>query len=226
MNNADNVKSMALMFNLLAEIFYRNPDDDFKKMISELDTSLFDANGTKTQEPILNLLNDIKGFANELPLDELNHDFNMLFVRPKGKLAYPWGSVYLNKQNRLFDLTTLAFMEFCKKYQLNFKLSQQEPVDHFSLMLVALIHCMELDEAEENTSINEFNESLCEHPEAFRAKIMLEEHLLPWSGRFLSLVVENSQSGFYGAAAQLSQLLLEQLECDYQLSIEPVELYK
>ncbi|WP_153913268.1 TorD/DmsD family molecular chaperone [Shewanella sp. TC10] len=226
MTNADNVKSMALMFNLLAEIFYRNPDEELKQTISELDNSLFVTNGTNLQDPVLNLLNDIKQLAIVTPLVDLKQDFNMLFLRPKGKLAYPWGSVYLNKQNRLFDLTTLAFMEFCKKYQLNFTLSQNEPVDHFSLMLVALIHCMELDEAEENTSLNDFNESLCEHPETDRAATLLKLHLLPWSGRFLSLVVENSESKFYGAAAQLSQILLEQLKQDYQISLEPVVLYK
>ncbi|WP_285165059.1 TorD/DmsD family molecular chaperone [Shewanella goraebulensis] len=226
MTNADNVKSMALMFNLLAEIFYRNPDEDLKKTFSELDTSLFITNGTNLQDPASKLLNDIKIHATKHSLAELKQDFNMLFIRPKGKLAYPWGSVYLNKQNRLFDLTTLAFMEFCKKYQLNFTLSQNEPVDHFSLMLVALIHCMELDEAEENSSINDFNESLCEHPETDRAATLLQRHLLPWCGRFLTLVNEHSQTGFYSAAAQLSELLLAQLQHDYQLTIKPVELYK
>ncbi|MCL1065528.1 molecular chaperone TorD family protein [Shewanella olleyana] len=226
MTNADNVKSKALMFNLIAEIFYRYPDEELKKTISELDTSLFITNNTNLQDPVLILLKDIKQLAIETPLVDLKQDFNMLFLRPKGKLAYPWGSVYLNKQNRLFDLTTLAFMEFCKKYQLNFTLAQNEPVDHFSLMLVALIHCMELDEAEDNSSLNDFNESLCEHPETDRAATLLKLHLLPWSGRFLSLVVENSESKFYGATAQLSQILLEQLEQDYQISVEPVVLYK
>ncbi|MDO6611012.1 molecular chaperone TorD family protein [Shewanella sp. 1_MG-2023] len=226
MTNADNVKSKALMFNLLAEIFYRNPDEDLKETISELDTSLFITNRTSSQGPVLILLNEIKRLATEQPLVELKQDFNGLFIRPKGKFAYPWGSVYLNKQNRLFDLTTLAFMEFCKKYQLNFTLEQNEPVDHFSLMLVALIHCMELDDAEEHTSLNDFNESLCEHPEANRTATLLKMHLLPWSGRFLELVNEHSTSGLYRAAATLSQLLLDDLKQDYKITVEPVQLYK
>ncbi|MCL1045987.1 molecular chaperone TorD family protein [Shewanella electrodiphila] len=226
MTNADNVKSKALMFNLLAEIFYRIPDEDLKETISELNTSLFITNRNNSQERAFILLGEIKRLAIEQPLVELKQDFNRLFIQPKGKTAYPWGSVYLNKQNRLFDLTTVAFMEFCKTHQLNFTLEKNEPVDHFSLMLVALIHCMELDEAEDNSSLNDFNESLCEHPEANRTATLLKMHLLPWSGRFLELVNEHSTSGLYRAAAKLSQLLLDELKHEYKITLEPVELYK
>ncbi|ARD22513.1 TorD/DmsD family molecular chaperone [Shewanella japonica] len=219
MSNSDNVKSIALMFNILAEIFYRNPDEEFKNTLSELDISIFITNKTNLQDLALLKIDEIKQLASQLPLLALKQDFNALFVRPKGKLAYPWGSVYLNKQNRLFDHTTLAFMDFCKLQDLNFNLEHNEPTDHFSLMLVALVHCLELD------SVSGLASSQGEEGTS-RTEVLLSQHLLPWSERFLTLVIDNDNSGLYSAAAQLSKLLLADLTAELSITVVEVELYK
>ncbi|WP_144208364.1 TorD/DmsD family molecular chaperone [Shewanella donghaensis] len=210
MNNEEYVKSIAGMFNFLAEIFYQNPTEELKDTISTLEIPLFVTKDANFNKLVFNHISELKTLAQQLPVLALKQDFNILFVRPKGKKAYPWGSVYLNNQNRLFDQSTLDFMDFCQSNNLNFNLTQHEPTDHFALMLVALVYCLELDLQEQQN----------------RTKQLLEQHLLTWSDRFLCLVAEHSESRFYGASAELCMLLLEDIKQANNIELKPVELFK
>ncbi|MDO6678915.1 molecular chaperone [Shewanella sp. 4_MG-2023] len=210
MNNDEYVKNMAGMFNFLAEVFYQKPTDELKETISTLELPLFITKENNIDNHFRDKLEALKKLSQTLVLDDIKQDYNALFIRPKGKLAYPWGSVYLSNNNRLFDQSTLLFMDFCKKNHLNFNLPQHQPMDHFGLMLVALVYCLELDLQDGQQ----------------RVKELLEQHLLSWSDRFLSLVIEHSTSHFYGVSAQLCQLLLTELTLSKELELKPVTLYK
>ncbi|QLE85396.1 hypothetical protein FLM48_10075 [Shewanella sp. Scap07] len=215
MNTDKNTVPSALLLNMLAEIFYRPADQSLLNTLVRTHKFITDNKYSLNNDQLQQLI-DLVNTTEDYSLKELNTDFNNLFTRPKGKLAYPWGSVYLNVHNRLFDETTLSFMDFCKKHQLNFNLKQNEPLDHFSLMLVALVHCLELDES------SLANEEITEPCTA----VLLQQHLLPWSDRFLELVINHSQTEFYKKSAKLAANLLAQLTQQHQIELEPARLYK
>lgn len=203
----NNDKGTTGIINVIAECFYCKPTEALKYKVSNIDMSLLHCD---IEDDVHSKMSEVKRLAEDVSVVDLKDDFNALFERSKNRLAYPWGSIYLTRNNRLFDQSTLAFMDFCKKSHLHFKLEQNEPIDHFSLMLSALVLCLEQDLQEQKGTVKE----------------LLQQHLLSWSDRFLALVSEHCQSGFYAAVADLCQCLLTDLAYRYHINIEPAVLYK
>jgi TorA maturation chaperone TorD len=78
-------------------------------------------------------------------------------------------------------------------------LVEKEPEDHFGIMLLMVSWAVTHSVTEEGI-------------DAF-----FEEHLLPWSGRFLELFVANVDSAFYEAAGRLAQATLADWETRFEL---------
>ncbi len=209
MKNSEHIKYIANTLDILAQSFYMVPTEESIDKFYNIDTKLLKLDNIDSRYEAKHR-DDLKIHGgNKASFIEIKKDFNSLFTRPKNKLAPPWGSVYLSSKNRLFDKSTLIFMGFCKKYNINYQLKQHEPIDHFGLILASLVHCLMLDLTDQQE----------------RAKELLENHLLMWSDRFIELVIENSNKDFYPAVAELCQLVLAELKHHHKIKIEPVALY-
>ncbi|WP_137221676.1 molecular chaperone [Shewanella sp. MEBiC00475] len=204
------INSMAKAFDVLANIFYKCIDEDLVTSLLSLDSDFFLIDDLSLNEQVKEKVLKIKLLATNSSLSLLKKDFNALFINPKGKLAYPWGSVYLSNDNRLFGESTFAFANFCKNNNILLNLPKNEPLDHFGVMLVVVVHCLESE--------------LCNNDNL--TKNLLEQHILIWSDRFLSLVIEHSSSGLYRTAAELCLLLLNNLKQQYHINIIPISLFK
>ncbi|APC08550.1 TorD/DmsD family molecular chaperone [Neomoorella thermoacetica] len=66
---------------------------------------------------------------------ELQGDYNRLFVGPGHLEAPPWESVYRSKEHLLFGEETLAVREFYRSFGLESRKKNQEPDDHLGLEL-------------------------------------------------------------------------------------------
>lgn len=124
------------------------------------------------------------------PQDEpLEESYQRLFIGPNPLLAPPWGSVYLDHEKVIFGESTLELRRWQAESGVKVQLQQREPEDHIGLMLMQ-------------------SSWLAEHEPQLLA-VLLEKHLLPWSSRYLSLLVEHAQHPFYQGLAALTQTTLD-----------------
>ncbi|MCG9014619.1 molecular chaperone TorD family protein, partial [Laribacter hongkongensis] len=138
----------------------------------------------------------------------LAREHQRLFVGPAALPAPPWGSVYLDEESVLFGDSTRALQAFAGRHGIALETGQREPLDHFGLVCWLVAHAAE---AGDEAAVHEL---LC-------------EHLLPWSGRFLSLFEEASAgTPFYQAAAGLARLTLDALQTGWPVSVAARRLYR
>ncbi|MCZ4337896.1 molecular chaperone [Shewanella colwelliana] len=130
----------------------------------------------------------------------LKLDYAQLFYGPGEPNAVPWGSVYLSERQLLNDKTTLALKAFYQEQGIGFELDTNQPVDHIGLFFAVLDQMLtQWAQTEDSEAI----ERSC--------MILLQQHLLPWSGRCLELMTEHARTDFYRGIALLTQAYLEGL---------------
>ncbi|QFU20641.1 molecular chaperone TorD family protein [Shewanella eurypsychrophilus] len=126
-------------------------------------------------------------------INELKLDYGQLFFGPGEPTAMPWGSVYLGEEQLLNDKSTIALMAFYKQNGISFELAQNQPLDHIALFYAVLDQLLSQLVAEPS------NKAVYE-----TMVILIQQHMLPWSGRCLTLAVENAQTDFYKGIALLA----------------------
>lgn len=96
--------------------------------------------------------------------ETLAQAYQRLFIGPYALPAPPWGSVYLDHENVLFGDSTLDLREWMLENGIDIALTQNEPEDHFGLMVMMVAWVAET------------------RPEKLTE--LLAEHLLPWAYRY------------------------------------------
>ena len=132
-------------------------------------------------------------------LDALACDFNRLFVGPGEMLAAPWESVYRSKLKLTFQEPTLKVRALYERFGLESPAIHREPDDHLALELdfLAALSVLAAEAARGGDA-----ERLATCFETQQA--LLQEHLLAWAPRCLSLVVEHAETDYYRGAARLA----------------------
>ena len=127
----------------------------------------------------------VAGFqtAGDEPLAEA---WQRLFVGPYALPAPPWGSVWLDREKVLFGDSTLALRQWMRESAIAFDSGQNEPEDHFGLLLL-------------------LSAWLLESGQQARWQELLAWHLLPWSGHFLQQFTGMAGHPFYRALGQLAE---------------------
>lgn len=143
--------------------------------------------------------------AQTADLDVLENEYQRLFIGPDALPAPPWGSVYLDKEKVIFGDSLVALREFMTANGLEITLSQNEPEDHFGLMLLLSAYLAE----QQAVTFAEF----------------FANHLLPWSYRFLTLLQAEPDS-FYTGLAQLAELLLKAWQMELSITPKQLEIYR
>ncbi|WP_028773565.1 TorD/DmsD family molecular chaperone [Shewanella waksmanii] len=148
-------------------------------------------------------------------LDELKLDYGQLFFGPGEPTAMPWGSVYLGEQQLLNDDSTVALMAFYKQQQISFELEYNQPLDHIALFYAVLDQLLgQLAQEPDNKAALE------------TMVVLLQQHMLPWSGRCLSLAIEHAETDFYKAIALLAADFETQLAKTVNVVPMPMRLFR
>ena len=139
--------------------------------------------------------------------EPLPEAWQRLFIGPWALPAPPWGSVWLDKESVLFGDSTLALREWMRVTGIALSEQRSEPEDHFgTLLLLAAWLC-------ESAQDEAFNQ-------------LLAWHLLPWSGRFLSVFVAEANQPFYQALGHLAQETLAQWQARLPCAVAEKPLYR
>ncbi|MBY6187409.1 molecular chaperone TorD family protein [Marinobacter hydrocarbonoclasticus] len=184
----------AVACGVLHNVFYRKPSEAFLTELNAAElTAQWPRFGTDPA-PALAMIQSSLG--NDEP-DAIERDYYQLFIGPGPMAAYPWGSVYTDKENLVCGETTHAFIQFCREQGIAFELPHNEPEDHIGLVLAVL---GQLFEAQDEAAI----------------KALLAHHLLPWSHRVTEQMAEHAQTGFYRGFGELTAILLK----DWQQALD------
>ncbi|PSU67956.1 DMSO reductase [Photobacterium phosphoreum] len=147
------------------------------------------------------------GLAQRMAADgdlALATDFQQLFEGMDVMPAPPWGSVYLDREQVVFGDSLLRYREFLIQHKMALDTGMREPEDQFGLMLLALVNLIE------------------QHSDHVAARVLLEQHLLPWCYRYLALVAKNAQTQTYQYLAITTQQWLRYVQ--QELELTPVEM--
>lgn len=104
--------------------------------------------------------------------EHIHRSFNRFFVGPYKPPAPAWGSVYTDPESVLFGNETLAVRQWMRDNRVKMNLKDKEPEDQFGLILLMAAWAVNHGVADD------------------QVKSLFEDHLLPWSGRFLELFLE------------------------------------
>ena len=142
------------------------------------------------------------------PCDEpLNEAWQRLFIGPWALPAPPWGSVWLDKECVLFGDSTLALRQWLRGNNIGFETQQNEPEDHIGTLLLLAAWLTEQGKTQ-----------ACDE--------LLAWHLLPWSGRFLTVLEEQAQHPFWQALARLAQLTLAEWQTNLLMPVAQKALFR
>ncbi|MBV7316308.1 molecular chaperone [Shewanella sp. NIFS-20-20] len=145
----------------------------------------------------------------------LQLDYGQLFFGPGEPKAIPQGSVYLGEEQLLNDRSTVALIDFYKAHGVSLSLAYSQPLDHIGLFFSVLDTGLgRLADEPENQALIQF------------VQVLLQQHLLPWSGRCLALAAQHAQTDFYLAIALLADDFLNQLAADFQVVPMPMRLFR
>ncbi len=202
--SSDNFALASAACGVLHNIFYLKPTLAY---LEELDSSglleRWPAFGAATGMA----LDDIKtSLTNDGP-EAIERDYYRLFIGPGGMAAYPWGSVYTDRDNLVCGETTREFTQLCARLGIHFQTKHSEPEDHIGLIAAALSRVFDY---------------ACDHGDTRPLEEMLQDHVLPWSHRVLDKTRDGAHTGYYRGFALLFQNLLDYWQ--QELSIQPREL--
>ncbi len=146
------------------------------------------------------------GLTDEAESARLDEEFQRLFIGPDALPAPPWGSVYLDRESVLFGDSTLALRGWLRRVGIELESDKKEPEDHIGTLLL-----MAAWVAEE---------------QARSLPVLLAEHILPWSSRYLALLEEGSDHPFYRGLAVLTQATLDDWKTVLALNVPERDLYR
>ena len=186
---------------LLGALFYFPPNAEQLEPIK----AFFQQSGWQSQWQNFENQQLAQQISEGLVSTELEWEYQCLFVGPNQLVAPPWGSVYLDHESVVFGESLIHLRDFLQQHQVEFTANQNEPEDHFGLMLMLAAYFAE------------------NRPELLSE--FLSKHLFTWSDRYLELLISTEDSAFYQGIAKLTQLTLEQWKSDFALQIPKVQLY-
>lgn len=192
---------------VLGTLFYRDPTSEENQGVLDWlalpDTpSSWEFGQPKAAQHISALANSVE----EEGPERLHESYKRFFVGPYKLPAPAWGSVYTDPESVLFGNETLAVRQWMRDNLVRINLKDKEPEDQFGLMLLMASWAINNDVADD------------------QVRCLFEDHLLPWSGRFLELFTQAAEdqnpeppmanveaplpSAFYAALGNLAQVTL------------------
>ena len=115
------------LYQVLHTVFSGEPNEELIRQLAGDPTSMAFEILSETKEDIMGKMAlFVKKLGERLEersvedqpsfLDQLKSEYTKLLVGPGKMIAYPWESVYLGKENLLFQESTLRVRQFYRKY--------------------------------------------------------------------------------------------------------------
>lgn len=137
-------------------------------------------------------------------LDKLKGEYTKLLIGPGTLPAPPWESVYISKENTLFQESTLKVRRAYLEYNFLPANYPREADDHIALELDFMAHLADL--AQESFQVDKLEET---KKVLFDQQKFLKEHLLVWIGDFAQKIQESKSHYFYPQMAALTDKALQ-----------------
>jgi len=205
MNQINNQDMYIAALRVLHNQFYHSPSSARLEALAQ--GGLLDAwPALGSAEVLGKAITGIKDSLQRGEPEAIEIDYYRLFVGPGPVLAYPWGSVYTERENLLCGESTIAFQKFCRAHGVELQPMQAGPTDHFGLILAVLAELLEQGNDEGSNEL-------------------LQQHLMPWATRMLELVCQHAATDHYRGFAQLTGQLLACLVNERSLSVSKKVLY-
>lgn len=201
-----------LLFGLMGRLLSSEPERDWLQSLVQEDVfseSPFAAENPRVVTGLALLESwsqECCGEVSDEIFDQLQADYNHLFVGPGQVLAPPWESVYFNEARMIFQKETLNVRQWYRQFGLEAAKIYKEPDDHIGLELVFLAHLANLGvTALEQQDENQINRLL----EAQRD--FLAAHPLRWVSIWRELVEEHARTDFYRGVALVTDGALTEM---------------
>ncbi|WP_353167670.1 molecular chaperone [Providencia sp.] len=192
------------ILRILGAFFYYSPQSDTLQNIYSALGELPQLHSWKDSEQIQAICASL---AQTAPND-IAYDYSVLFEGQGSMPAPPWGSVYFEHDNTVMGESTAAYRNLLQSKGLVTDTGIREPEDQFGLMLMAI-------------------SALAEHGEDDAIVELLEQHLLPWAYRYLTLVQQTqTENAFYPNIAKVTEVYLTDLQKQLELTPIQVELFR
>ncbi|QBY43058.1 molecular chaperone [Arsenophonus nasoniae] len=191
------------ILRILGACFYYSPDSPSVKSLIPLMPFLVELFPWPDSQKIKKLTKEIAKQDFKL----LYYDFSILFEGQGNVPAPPWGSVYLDPEKIVMRISTQAYQQFLSLHSIAVESDQNEPTDQFGLMLLAAVY-------------------LLERNKKIIAIELIEQHLLPWAYRYLSLIqMTKLEHTFYRNLAAISEEYLKTIEQQLNLIAPKRQLF-
>ena len=197
------------VYKLLQRLFGDEPNIEILNMILGRHTEnvieiLFDKEQTFD---IITVLSNFKEtlYANpESVLEYIKDEYIRLMIGPGRLLAPPWESVYLQKDDTLFNGSVIELRQIYMKYNLRAKNSPREADDHIALGLdfMSILSGLLLD-CFQQQHMKEARRLFIDQ------RYFLEKHLFSWIPLFASRLQTADECLFYPKLARLTCRFLE-----------------
>ena len=151
-------------------------------------------------------LHAMKNSLIEEGMESVAWEYRRLFVGPAPKVTPPWGSVYTDHDGVMFGDATLALRIWVRENQVPRATDGRTPEDHVGLML------------------EQMGWIALNRPDLL--KEYLRDHLLTWSGHFLGLVAQRTESDFYRGLAELTDESLEGIRRELKIVVAVPRFYR
>lgn len=191
------------MARVLSNVLYNYPDEAQLDKFSagELgDRWPVNSSMSERLQQVLNLWQQASPDERSELILGLKVDYGQLFFGPASPKSAPWGSVYTSATGLLNERSTLELMDFLRSNGIDVKTAYTQPVDHIGLIFAV---------------IDQLLQELVADPQNPRARALLhtllQQHLLPWSGRCLGLAQQHAETDYYRCFAKLADDFLKQL---------------
>lgn len=166
-------------------------------------------------EPITDMVRGARRFEDELAADNeslaatssLADEYRRLFVGPAKKAAPPWGSVYTDRDQVVFGLSTLELREWLRGNGIEVRRGKSgEPEDHIGTMLELMAWLAD------------------NRPELLGD--YLQHHLLTWAPHFLALMQDATTDAFFAGLAALTRYTLLGIQDTLELEVVEPRFYR
>lgn len=138
--------------------------------------------------------------------DEGVWEYRRLFVGPNPMPVPPWGSVYTDREQVIFGVSTIRLQRWMGEQGIARQDDEKTPEDHIGFMLLLLSW-------------------IAQHkPEVLEE--YLRVHLLTWSSHFLIELEKAANRPFYQGLARLTRATLEGMQEDLNIIVEYPRYYR
>jgi len=137
---------------------------------------------------------------NSSVLEELTVEYARLFVGPMSLQAPPYGSVYLEHDRQVMGESTMAVIQFYRDSGLNMDAEFTDMPDHIAVELEFVSYCLQQAVSANNQAEVTFWLDRANH---FRDRFLMQ-----WYSKFCAAIRSNSDSPFYQALADVTELVI------------------